>query len=132
MLLASEKELDLVMVNKFNNPAVAKLINYTKEIYRQQKARRKQKVKHNIELKEIVLSINIDKHDLETKARRAKEFLSKKNKVKIVISLRGREMLFQDKAKKIIENFVLLVNADYEQAIKREGKRYYAIIAAKK
>lgn len=133
MLLASEKEMDLVVVNPNGNPPVAKLVDYAKEIYRQEKAKRKQKAKqHTIELKEVVLSIKIDKHDLETKIKRANDFLAKGNKVRIVIMLRGREMLFQDKAYKMIEDAKNTLNAQYEQHIKREGKRFSAIIYTKK
>ena len=133
MLLACDKEMDLVVVNPNANPPIAKIIDYAKELYKQEKAKRKQKAKqHTIELKEIALSIKIDKHDLETKTKRAQEFLAKGNKVRVSVMLRGREMLFQDKAYSMIDIVKNNLNAQYEQPIKREGKRFSAIIYTKK
>lgn len=125
--------MDLVVVNPNINPPIAKLIDYAKELYRQEKAKRKQKAKQRtIELKEISLSIKIDKHDLDTKTKRAQDFLAKGNKVRVSVMLRGREMLFQDKAYEMINTIKDILKAEYEQPIKREGKRFSAIIYTKK
>lgn len=132
MFLAYEKELDLVLVNPNANPPVAKLMDYDKELYQQEKAKRKQKAKQkNTEVKEIKLSIKIEKHDIETKARRAMKFLDKGNKVKVLIILRGRENLFKDKVEELIEEFKGIINAEYEQKIKRDKNKYTAIFTRK-
>jgi len=133
MLLASEKQMDVVLVNANINPPIAKIIDFKKELYRQEKSRRKQRAKSKIgELKELSLSYNIDKHDFETKAKRAKEFFADGNKVRVTIQLRGRQMLFQNKARQIIEDFCKSINGTFEQATKREGYRFSATMKLKK
>lgn len=133
MFLAYEKDLDLVLVNPNSSPPITKLMDYDKELYQQEKIKRKQRAKqHTLDLKEIKLSIKIDKHDLETKAKRARKFLKKGHKVRILIILRGRENLFKDKVDNLIEKFRLLVEADYEQKIKRDKNRFNAILTKKK
>ncbi len=133
MFLAYEKELDLVLVNPNSKPPIAKLMDYDKELYQQEKAKRKQRAKQrNTELKEIKLSIKIDKHDFDTKARKAKKFLDKGHKVKVLLMLRGRENLFNDKVSEMIENFKKEIIAEYEQPIKRDKNRYTAIFIRKK
>lgn len=132
MYLAFEKDLDLVLVNPNPNSPVAKLMDYDKEIYQQEKAKRKQRAKqHSTELKEIKLSIKIDIHDLDTKARKAKQFLDKGHKVRVLVILRGRENLFKDKVHELIEKFKSMINAEYEQKIKQDKNRYTAIFKIK-
>jgi translation initiation factor IF-3 len=129
MYLACDKELDLVLVNPNINPPIAKLIDYDKEAYKQAKAIRKHKAKQrNRELKEIKLGIKIDKHDLETKSRLGNKFLNKGHNVRVLVVLRGRENLFKDKVRQLIENFRLLTNSQYEQNIKQDKNRYNAIL----
>lgn len=135
MLLAYDKELDLVEVGF--NPSVslpiAKLMDYGKEIYREQKQISKQKAKQKApELKEIKLSLRIEEHDLETKIKRAKEFLEDRNKVRVFLKLMGREMIFKDKAEEIIEKFRKDSESEYEQPIKRMGNQFSAILVRKK
>lgn len=133
MLIASEKKLDLMLVAPDANPPVAKLIDYSKEIYKLQKKIKKQKAKQkNLEIKDITFGIKTQKHDLETKARKAKNFLEKGHKVKVTLALFGREMMYQDMVKNKIDDFVNMCNADYEQTIKKEGNRFKAIIKNKK
>lgn len=133
MLLAFEKGLDVMLVSENPKMPVAKLINYNKAVYREEKAKRKQKAhSKNLELKEIKLSIKIDKHDLETKARRAKKFFKKGHKIRVVVFLRGRENLFADQVNELMDKFTTEIEAEYEQKIKRAGSRFTAIIKPKK
>src|SRR5699024_8702293 len=79
-------ELDLVLVAPKAKPPVARIMDYGKYKYEQQKkdkeARKKQKV---INLKEIRLSPTIEEHDFNTKLKNAKKFISKEDKVKVSI-----------------------------------------------
>lgn len=129
MLLASDKELDLVLVNSSKFPPIAKIVDYAKELYRKEKIRRKHKAKQkNTETKEVKLSLNIGEHDLNTKIQRANDFFERGHKVRVLIFLRGRENLFRDKAYELIERFKTMLNASYDVPVKNEGKRYFAII----
>jgi len=133
MFLAYEKNMDVVLVNATSNPPIAKLIDYTKELYRVEKAKRKQRAKHKtLELKEIKLSVKIEEHDLETKANHAKKFLQKGHRVRLALMLRGREMLFRDKVRPLFDSFTELAGGEYEEKQKQENNRFKAIIKLKK
>ncbi|OGD65560.1 translation initiation factor IF-3 [Candidatus Berkelbacteria bacterium RIFCSPHIGHO2_12_FULL_36_9] len=129
MLLAYDRELDLVEVGPNANPPVAKLLDFGKELYHQQKQIQKQKAKHKgPQLKEIKLSVRIDEHDFNTKLNRAKDFFKDGDKVRVYIKLMGRENIFQDKAREVIERFKTELNADFEESIKRLGNQFSAIL----
>jgi translation initiation factor IF-3 len=84
---------------------VCKIMDYGKYKYEQQKkahdARKKQKI---IQIKEVKLRPNIDKHDLEIKLRAVHKFLDAGDKVKITLRFRGREMAHQQLGTKLLDN----------------------------
>ena len=93
MKLAREADLDLVKIAPTAKPPVCKIIDYGK--YRYELARKEKEAKkkqRTMEVKEVRLSPNIDKNDLNTKANQARKFISKGDKVKVTIRFRGREM----------------------------------------
>ena len=104
--LANEKKLDLVKIAPQANPPVCKIMDYGKYRYEQQKrdkeAKKKQKVTN---VKEVRLSLNIEDHDLNTKAKNAMKFLKDGDKVKVSLRLKGREMGHPELAKEVIERF---------------------------
>lgn len=127
--MAFEKGLDLVEVSAQATPPVCRLLDYSKFKYEQEKQERAQRAKgKSPELKEIRLSLKIGEHDLQVKAKRANEFLEKGSKVRVNLQLRGREMMFQDKALAMIDRFRELVNTEYEQAPAKLGNRFNAIL----
>ena len=89
--------LDLVEVSPNAEPPVCKIIDYGKLKYQEQKkkseARKKQKI---IEIKEIKMRPNIDKHDYGVKMRAIQKFIGEGDKVKVTIRFRGREMSHQE------------------------------------
>ena len=104
MKLAQEAGLDLVEIAPNAEPPVCKIIDYGKYRYRQtKKDKESKKAQHQIKVKEIKLKPNIDTHDLQTKIKKAHNFLLKGNKVKVTCMFRGREMLHMDLGKKVIE-----------------------------
>ena len=72
--IASNLELDLVEINGNVNPPIVKVVDYSKYMFELKKAL-KNKNKKNCVLKEIQLSTNISSNDLNTKVRKAKEFI---------------------------------------------------------
>lgn len=82
--IASNLELDLVEINGNVNPPIVKVVDYSKYMFELKKAL-KNKNKKNCVLKEIQLSTNISSNDLNTKVRKAKEFIEDGNKVKVVL-----------------------------------------------
>lgn len=91
--LAREAGLDLVLVAPNAKPPVAKIMDYGKYRYQQEKkqkeAKKKQKV---IEIKEIKLSVNIAPNDMNYKIKHAIEFLKDEKHVKFRVFLKGREI----------------------------------------
>ena len=107
LTLSQEAGLDLVLVSPTTNPPVAKIMDYGKYRYEQQKLEQKHKKMQKVaEIKEIRLSLKIDKHDLETKLDQAKGFFEKNHKVKLVIVFRGREVTFLDQGKSMLQNII--------------------------
>src|SRR5690554_1162091 len=96
--LATEKyNLDLYLVAPKAKPPVAKIMDFGKYRFEQQKRLREQRrAQRQVELKEIRLSPVIDTHDLETKARQAKKFLENGDRVKVAVRFRGRQMAHID------------------------------------
>ena len=125
---AYKRGLDLVVVSAESNPAVAKMMDYSKFRFEQQK---KQKV---VTVQEIQLSPTIEKHDFDTKTRKAQTILDKGNKVKITLRLKGRMIVHQELAKEVIAKFVeaLAETSTLESEIKLDGKLLFATIAPKK
>ena len=100
MKLAREAELDLVKIAPNAKPPVCKIIDYGKYRYelarKEKEAKKKQKT---IDVKEVRLSPNIDKNDLNTKINQARKFLSKGDKVKVTLRFRGRELAHVNSSK---------------------------------
>src|SRR3954454_3725916 len=97
LVKAVEAGLDLVEISPDANPPVAKILDYGKFKFQEQKkaaeARKKQRV---IEIKEIKLRPMIDDHDLDVKLKAAKRFFEEGDKVKVTLRFRGREMDHQE------------------------------------
>jgi len=95
--IASEKGLDLVEIVPDANPPVAKIVDYSRFRYEQErKSRQERKKTKPGYLKEIRFRPNISSHDLEFKINHIREFLDKKYRVKITIMFMGREIEHRD------------------------------------
>jgi translation initiation factor IF-3 len=102
--IANEHNLDLVEVAPMAKPPVCRIMDFSKYKYDQEKKeRRVKKSQRIVHLKQIRLMPHIDEHDYQVKLRQAITFLSKKDKVKINLFFRGREMAFKDLGQKILE-----------------------------
>lgn len=132
MVLAFDEGLDLVLVSPTAAKPVAKLIDYGKFVYEQEKLLRKQKARqHAGEVKEVKLSYKIDEHDFQTKVERARKFLDEGLKVKVFLPLHGRENIFAARALEQIERFRQLIDAIYESQPQKMGNRFITIMRRK-
>lgn len=105
--LADQHDLDLVEVAPAAAPPVCRIIDFSKFKYDQEKKEREaKKHQHQTKLKEIRLKPNINGHDYETKLKHAISFLQKKDKVRINLFFRGRQMEHLDLGRKILEKFI--------------------------
>lgn len=132
MRYADEKELDLVVVSPNSKPMVAKLMDYSKYRYEQQRKQREMKKNQKtVELKEIKLSPTIDVHDFNTKLKHANRFIDKGNKVKVSIYFRGRMITHRDVGFEVVQRFIkeLGDKVIIEAHPKMEGRNLISIIA---
>lgn len=131
---AEEHGLDLVLVSPDANPPVAKMMDYSRFRFEQQKKLKEmRKNQKQIVVQEIQLSPTIEKHDFETKARKAKTILEKGNKVKISLRFFGRMIVHQDLGKEVIERFVQDLSdvSTIESPIRLDGRTLFAVVAPK-
>ncbi len=95
--------LDLVEISASADPPVCKIIDYGKYRYQQtKKEKESKKSQHVVKVKEIKVKPNTDEHDLQTKTRHAREFITKGNKVRISCMFRGREMMHTEFGEKVV------------------------------
>ncbi|KGK88300.1 Translation initiation factor IF-3 [bioreactor metagenome] len=135
LMIAEERELDLVMISPNANPPVCRIMDYSKFLYEQSKKekenRKNQKV---VNLKEVRLSPTIDVGDIQIKANNAKKFLTNEDKVKVSIRFKGRQNNNTQVGYKIMESFVELIGeiGTIEKPAKLEGNNMTMILAPKK
>ena len=92
VMIAAEKGLDLVEVSPTVTPPVCRIMDYGKYRFDQEKKKKQSKKKqHVVQLKEIRFKIRIEEHDYQFKIKHIKEFLEKKDKVRVTLRFRGRE-----------------------------------------
>lgn len=132
--MAYDKGYDLVLVSPNKDNPVCKMLDYSKYKFemtkRAKEAKKNQKV---IEIKEIRLSPNIDKHDLEVKAKNANKFIASGNKVKVSMRFRGRELNFVNQGKEIMNSFCdMLEGVQIDKTPKMEGKNLTMFLSPNK
>jgi translation initiation factor IF-3 len=116
---ATQAGLDLVEISPDANPPVAKILDYGKFKYQEQKkaaeARKRQKI---VEIKEIKMRPSIDDHDYDVKMRAIKRFFEDGDKVKVTLRFRGRELAHQELGWQVLQR----VKADTEPVCKVESE----------
>lgn len=123
--------LDLVEISPNAEPPVAKILDYGKFKYEQQKkrneARKKQKV---VEIKEVKVRPNIDENDYQVKLRAMKSFIGEGDKVKVTLRFRGREMAHQELGVKVLERIRSDMDIDtkVEQMPKMENRQMVMVL----
>ena len=135
MAKANEMGLDLVLIAPTAKPPVAKIMDYGKYKYQEEKKlkeQRKNQVK--IVVKEIKLSVKIAENDVAYKVKHAREFLEKGYHVKFRVFLKGREMAHPEAAKDVLEHVWPMIEdiSIMEKPPKFEGRYYNMYIVPKK
>lgn len=131
--LAESMNMDLVEVNGKITPPIMRIVPYDKYLY-EQKKKAKQNKQQVTQLKEIQLKVNIADNDLNVKTKKAAEFLKEGNKVKVVLTIKGRELLRREESKKAIYKFITLLEGigAPESMPKDEGNRVTCIMKPNK
>lgn len=134
LLKAEEAGLDLVEIAPGAETPVAKIMDFGKYRYEQEKKLQKsRKAQKSQEIKGIRLSVKIGKHDFDTKAEKAREFLEKGNKISLQLRFRGREMAHKELGEKVLRDFVSeMGEVVIEQEPKLQGRGMSMTIAPKK
>lgn len=105
--MAYDADLDLVLISPNQVPPVAKILNYGKYKYEQEKKAKEAKKKlHTVEIKEVKIRYKIDTHDYQVRIKSIQKFISQGNKVKVVIMMRGREMQHSNLAFDLANRFI--------------------------
>ena len=132
--LADSKGVDLVKIAPMAKTPVAKIMDYSKYRYEQTKREKENRKKQKtIETKEIRLSLNIDIGDFNTKVNQARKFLSKGDKLKVSIRLRGREMAHPELGETNMQRFAdeLSEEAIIDKKPKLEGRQILMFMSPK-
>ncbi len=130
--IAREKSLDLVEVAPKANPPVCRIMDFGKFQYQKSRQERMSKAKQKkFDIKGIRIGVRTDDHDLNFKKNQAEKFLKKGNKVKVEITMRGREKAHQDLARLNLQNFIRSISVPHkiEQEVKRYPGGFNVIIA---
>lgn len=133
--IAGERELDLVLIAPQANPPVARIVDYGKFIFEQQKKEKAERKKQaQQQLKEIRFKWRTDTHDFNFKVRHAREFLLDGNKVKASVFFRGREIMHQEVGEELLNRFIQELSdiSKVDQPLKPEGKRISVILTPDK
>jgi translation initiation factor IF-3 len=133
--MATDADIDLVEIAPTAQPPVAKLMDYGKFRYAEQKRAHEAKLKQKVvELKEIKFRPQTDENDYNIKLRNIKRFLEEGDKVKVTVRFRGREMAHQEFGMQLI-NRVREETTEYSQVEsfpKMEGRQMIMVLGAKK
>lgn len=132
--LASAEDfgLDLVEVSPNAEPPVCKIMDYGRFKYQQTKKMQEAKKKQTtFQIKEIKVRPKTDTHDLEIKIGHIEKFISKKNKVKVTVVFRGREITLTQKGRELLDKIAEDTSeyAVIEQHSKMEGRMMYMVLA---
>jgi translation initiation factor IF-3 len=132
--VAEERGLDLVEVAPDATPPVCKLIDYGKFRYQQaRRARDARRRHHHVGVKEMRLRPKTDKHDLDFKMKKVREFLEQHHKVRVVMRFRGREQAYTDRGLNVLKDVADQLSdvATVEQSPKVEGRLMVMFLAPK-
>ncbi len=132
---ANEADLDLVKVSPNAKPPVCKILDYGK--FRYQEVRKQKEAKKNqktVVVKEIRMSVRVEEHDLEVKAKACRKFLQQGNRVKVSVRFRGREMAYTDRGRQLLNNFADRVSeyGNIDKSPKLEGRNMSIFLTPKK
>jgi translation initiation factor IF-3 len=132
--VAAQAGLDLVEVAPDERPPVCRILDYGKFKYEQKRKQAKSQKTHQVQVKEIRLRPKTGDHDIDVKLRQARQFLSDKDKVKVNIEFKGREMAHIDLGREVLMDVIAKLDdvAKVERSPLMEGKKKMSAILAPK
>jgi translation initiation factor IF-3 len=134
LAVANDFGLDLVEISPNATPPVCKIMDYGRYKYEMTKKRQEAKRKQTtFQLKEIKVRPKTGEHDLQTKLGHIKKFLEKKDKVKVTVVFRGREITLADRGRELLQRVVQETEeiSSVEQYPKFEGRTMVMVLSPK-
>ena len=131
---AGDFGLDLVEISPNANPPVCKIMDYGRYKYEQTKKKQEAKKKQStFQVKEIKIRPKTGEHDLKIKIGHIKKFIGKKDKVKVTVIFRGREISLSELGRNLLEKIAEETDdiAVVEQYPKFEGRTMMMILSPK-
>ena len=135
LAFAAELDLDLVEVAPEARPPVCRVLDYSKYKYEQaQKQKAARKHQQQITIREIKFRPKIAQHDYDTKKGHVTRFLKGKDKVKITIMFRGREVTHPERGTALLDRLAdeLSEIAVVEQTPLQDGRNMTMLLAPSK
>ncbi len=135
LVFAQERDLDLVEVAPEARPPVCRVLDYSKYKYEQaQKIKQAKKHQQQITVREIKFRPKIAQHDYDTKKHHVERFLRHKDKVKVTIMFRGREVTHPERGTAILDRLAeeLSELGVVEQRPMQEGRNMTMMMAPSK
>jgi translation initiation factor IF-3 len=132
LALAQERGLDLVEVAPTAVPPVCRFLDYGQYKYEIQKRERETKKRQKSQtFKEIRFRVKIDRHDLETKTRRASQFLDDGDRVKVAVQFRGRELNHPQLGRALLDRAAEMIgdHGVIERSPLMEGRSLFIVMA---
>lgn len=130
--IAQESGLDLVEVAPQVNPPVCRIMDYGRYKYQQsKKIQESRKRSSGYQIKEIKFRPMTGEHDFQVKLRKIKRFLENRDKVKVSIMFRGRELAYTERGSELLKRIADETSdfASVEQEARREGRQMFMILA---
>ena len=128
---AKDAGLDLVEISPNSDPPICKILDFGKYRYQLQKRKSQEKKKQRIiNTKEIRFRPGIDDHDYDIKMKQIEKFLKKRNKVKVTLRFKGRELGRKELGMKLINKIQLETKeiASVEQNPKMLGRQLVMVL----
>lgn len=137
LTLARRQNLDLVMLAPREEPPVCGILDYGRHLYEQKaKQRESKKKQHQTQVREIWMKLKIDRHDYEVKLKKMREFLAARDRVRLALWLRGREVLHTDLAYQLIDrirqDLVDIAKVEGNIKLQTEGKKSIQLLLVPK
>ncbi|MDI3548433.1 MAG: translation initiation factor [Halanaerobiales bacterium] len=126
--LSEERGLDLVEVAPQAQPPVCKIMDYGKYKYEQAKKAKKAKKNQNVmNVKEVQMGVKIEEHDFNVKLKMTRKFLKNKDKVKVRVKFRGRELMHKELGYELMDRLIEGIGdlGKVESKPKMEGRNMF-------
>lgn len=132
--VAQEAGLDLVEVSPEARPPVCRIMDYGKIQYERQKRQSSGPKQHRQQLKQIRLRAKTGQHDIDFKVKKARQFLERRDKVKVNVMFRGRENAHHERGREMLQAICVSLEdvANVEQTPSMENRRTMSCLLAPK